>query len=413
MSKNSIMLIPPQLLPIPAVGGGAIETLITHLMDENEIHKELKLVIVSKSSKEAQAHEYRYSKVYYNHDGVIDFKIFPSVAFRFSCYKLHNKIKRKARALGICIKNWNSELYYQDFFFFQCLLIAKKEKVNIVINEGRGDYQNFRLFFQSVGRANLYYHLHSSLEDNLFFRRVIPNSISISKYVKQKWTGKNDVKGKNYTLYNCIDVKQFSARVNLSQLKKLRQSYSIATGDVVVIFCGRLIPEKGVDKLLDAFDWLNQHTTNIKLLLVGSVGFSNSDVSDYSNQIIARADKNPSVIFLGYIPNKEMPLFYQMADIQVVPSVWQEGAGLVAIEGMASGLPLIITDSGGMIEYVTDDCAIKVPIDDNLSEHLAEKILWLSKNKEKAKQMGIAGKERAKAFTKEKYYKDFVKALYQ
>ena len=167
------------------------------------------------------------------------------------------------------------------------------------------------------------------------------------------------------------------------------------------------MPEKGIDKLLDAFELLKNKP--IRLLLIGSAGFSSNEQSDFSKQIITRAKSMTSVIFLGYVPNSFLPNFYQISDIQAIPSVWEEGAGLVAIEGMASGLPLIITKSGGMVEYVTDGCAIKVPIDNFLSYNLANSILWLFNNRETAKKMGFIGRKRAKEFSKEKYYNAFVK----
>ena len=97
-----------------------------------------------------------------------------------------------------------------------------------------------------------------------------------------------------------------------------------------------------------------------------------------------------------------------LADIQVIPSIWQEGAGLVAIEGMAAGLPLIITDSGGMVEYVDDESAIKVPIDEELPQNLARTILELHNDPERRKKMGSAGRCRAQKFSSKVYYRDFV-----
>lgn len=64
--------------------------------------------------------------------------------------------------------------------------------------------------------------------------------------------------------------------------------------------------------------------------------------------------------FTGYIENAELYQYYQCADMQVVPSMWEEAAGLVAIEGMLSGLPLVVTKSGGLVEYAPKEVAMQI-----------------------------------------------------
>lgn len=78
---------------------------------------------------------------------------------------------------------------------------------------------------------------------------------------------------------------------------------------------------------------------------------------------------------LGYIPNNALYRYYQASDLQVIPSLWKETAGIVAIEGMLSGLPLIVTRSGGMVEYVDETCAKILERDDRLVENL-KKPYW-------------------------------------
>ena len=143
------------------------------------------------------------------------------------------------------------------------------------------------------------------------------------------------------------------------------------------MFCGRFIPVKGINELLNAFEIIENK--RIKLLLIGSANFSSPEETVFSKQIVDRSKRMDNVIYIGYIPNEQLPEYYASADVLAVPSVWEEGAGLVAIEGMASGLPLIITQSGGMVEYVSDECGIKLPIDSELSNNLANSIVELSK----------------------------------
>ena len=78
---------------------------------------------------------------------------------------------------------------------------------------------------------------------------------------------------------------------------------------------------------------------------------------------------------------------------------------------MACGLPLLITQSGGMVEYADRSCSRSVPIDDGLAENLAKEIICLSNDKELRCKLGENGRKRAKAFSKQQYYRNFVKIV--
>ena len=119
-----------------------------------------------------------------------------------------------------------------------------------------------------------------------------------------------------------------------------------------------------------------------------------------------------NVIPLGYISYDKIHEYYAISNIVTIPSICQEGAGLVAIEGMASGLPLITTISGGMVEYVTDETAVQLPISEKLPSDLADAILDLAQNPEKRKAMGLAGKKRAAQFSNNAYYHNFLQLLF-
>jgi glycosyltransferase involved in cell wall biosynthesis len=98
-----------------------------------------------------------------------------------------------------------------------------------------------------------------------------------------------------------------------------------------------------------------------------------------------------------------------MADIAVIPSMWEEPFGLTVVEAMAAGLPLITTRSGGIPE-ICEGVATIVERDD-IVNNLAQAILDLYEHPEKRKQMAAASLERAKLFDKETYAKNFFEAL--
>ena len=64
-----------------------------------------------------------------------------------------------------------------------------------------------------------------------------------------------------------------------------------------------------------------------------------------------------------------MPSIYQLGNIAVLPSMWEEPAGMTMVEAVVSGLPLITTNSGGIPEYISDDVAVLLDRDENLVDN--------------------------------------------
>lgn len=398
------MLIPQLILPVPAVEGGAIETLITNLLDENEKQKKVRFVVISKYNKEASEKNYQNSKVYYFEDRKYVGKGKTLIYFLWLFYKfifhiIQNRITHKL---------FGCNFHVVEYLTFQYLCIAIKEKVDFVSVEGYENEYELSAFNRLVGKQRVYNHIHYVRKENTASRRLISNSLCISEYVKREWTKSGEMFGDNRVLYNGISLGSYYDEKLSDKKSSIREKYDIHENDTLVIFCGRIMQVKGVEYLLDAFTTL--HDPHIKLMLIGAAP-ADMGYQEFADRMIERADAMDNVICMGYVDNHYLPLYYSAADIMVIPSVWQEGAGLVAVEGMAAGLPLIVTKSGGMVEYIDDSCAIKIPIDDNLSDALAEKILLLAKDKDLRERMGKHGKERAKLFSKEKYYEGFVSII--
>lgn len=106
-------------------------------------------------------------------------------------------------------------------------------------------------------------------------------------------------------------------------------------------YLGTLSKIKGVEWLVDQFKSLN---IEAKLLIAGK------GKEDYEEKLRARA-RHPDISFLGYVRPAE---FFRMIDVLVVPSLWKEPLGMVAIEALANNLPVIANKSGGLEESVID-----------------------------------------------------------
>lgn len=403
MSKN-ILLIPSLTLPIPSVKGGAVEQLITYLLEKNEEYDKARLIVISKYDSEAINIKYKNSTVYYfdaqnnKQIGLPYFNI-SYFFYRLFCKVFCNKIAKK-------VLRFEYEPLGKYHYF--CKYVAKKENVDAISIEGQWE-EPFVYLNKLVGIENLYAHLHAVRDENISLRKLLPNSISISKYVHDQWVRDKTILGKNHVLLNAANIAAFDISITYEEREERRQKFGVKQNELLLLFCGRMVPIKGIRELLKAFALLTD--LPVKFMLIGSDSFGNSTNTDFEIEIKQQISYNNKIISLGFVPNHELPSIYAMADIQVIPSICQEGAGLVAIEGMAAGLPLITTISGGMVEYLDEESAIQLPIDDDLPQNIADAVIDLYNNPDKRKAMGRAGKLRAKLFSKDNYYNNFIKIL--
>lgn len=402
---KTVLLITALTFPIPAVAGGGVQTIITNCLDANEKYGQVRFIVCSPYHIAAIKEKYSNSKIYYFKDEVLCGVTGVTLHCIWKARRMLRSIKKKLPFS----KKIQSDSDLSSFLIYQYCHIAKKEKVDVIVLENVRDKQTkmYSPLEKYVGSENFYTHIHwthSGLPEEL---QAVPNSISISEYVKNEWIKAAPNLGKHYVLYNCINTELFSAP-HIDR-EAIRRKLGISEKDIVVIFCGRFSPVKGVAELLDAFGIIEKK--EIKLLLIGSANYASPESTDFSNDVVNRANQMKNVIYPGYIPNEILYKYYGASDIAVVPSIWQEGCGLVAVESMAAGLPLIITQSGGMVEYVTDECAIKLPIDENLPYNLAKSILELSENSALRKQMSGAGQKRAKLYSPKNYYNDFLNII--
>ena len=191
----------------------------------------------------------------------------------------------------------------------------------------------------------------------------------------------------------------------------MREKLGLQEDDFVVLFVGRLIQIKGILELMQAV--LSIPDEKVKLLVLGSANFGKRALSSYERKVKKISSQNRNrIIFTGYVDHAEVPQYASVADVQCVPSLWEEAAGLVVIEAMSEGLPTIVTNSGGMIEYVNDNTSLIVDRKD-ISENLKRAIIYLNENPEIRKRMSEQAKIRSKRYDEATYYRDFVKTIHE
>jgi glycosyltransferase involved in cell wall biosynthesis len=179
------------------------------------------------------------------------------------------------------------------------------------------------------------------------------------------------------------------------------------TSPPTVAFAGRLVREKGVDVLLQAFAKVVTQIPEARLLLAGE-----GPEQEHLNRLLADLGLSSSVSTLGHLPRPELEQHFAAAWVQAVPSRWAEPFGIVAAEAMMRGTAVVASSSGGLVDIVRDgETGFRIPPDD--ASALAEALLRLVRDRELAEQMGRAGREVALAHFSEATFVDRFVELYQ
>ena len=387
---KTICLFSPGILPIPAVKGGAIETLLELLIEQNEIEKKVRFLVVSIHDEEAEARSQKYKQT--------DFIYIKRNLLFAGAYKAVKVLMRKLFRIRFSRPN----LYY--WLGVRKVLAAKPDAV---VAEG-GDYATFRQFTQALGKENVFLHLHHHLRGDAELDSVFGEVLTVSRFVKDEWLATSSLaSGQVTVLPNAIDNDRFADSLSSEEKTALRKDLGLSPTDFVVLFCGRVIPEKGVKELILALEKVADPT--VKLLIMGSPNFALKDKSDYLEEVEALVKKNAErMVFTGYVANAATYRYYAIADVVSVPTLIEEAAGLVVLEAMAVGRPLIVTNSGGIPEYATPELAMILERNADLVSKLADSITTLKENETLRSQMAKNAKERSLRYTKEVFYTDFV-----
>lgn len=386
---KKIALVLPEVYPIPAVKGGAIEELVTILIEQNEIDKKVKFVVFSPENEEAEkiAKNYKYTDVVYLKKTTLKDRVI-------------NRILRYSNPL------FKNKTLIDNGYYRKVLKYLKENTVDAIVAEG-GLYHEMRRFAEEFGKEKVYLHVHHHLLCEPYIDHIYGSIIGISEFATKEWmrtTKDTDVKA--YTVYNCVNEDKFNKKITAEERRVLRARFGFTEEDTVVLYCGRIQEVKGPRELIQAV--LNIADPHIKLLVIGSAISGGNELTPYVAEVQELVSKAVDRIkFTGYIDNHELYRYYQSADIQAIPSLWEEAAGLIAIEGMLSGLPLIVTKSGGLVEYATSDVAVWIDRE-GVVANLEQAITDLAENKTKREEMTRRSYERAKAFPKKRFYESFI-----
>ncbi|MDY3319022.1 glycosyltransferase family 4 protein [Riemerella anatipestifer] len=189
--------------------------------------------------------------------------------------------------------------------------------------------------------------------------KVYPNSKGLYDFiVEQKYTSIDKLSIMANGSSNGIDTTYFSPKQISEQVKKqLRKELNIQDTDFIYIFVGRLVGDKGINELIEAFKQVQK--PNIKLLLVGA---EERGLDSLKEATIQEIENNKNIIAVGF--QTDVRPYFAIADALVFPS-YREGFPNVVMQAGAMGLPSIVSNINGCNEIIVNNKnGVIVPVKD-------------------------------------------------
>jgi len=180
--------------------------------------------------------------------------------------------------------------------------------------------------------------------------RIYPNSFGLKDIiVKSNFTNPLKIKVIEKGSTNGIDTDHFNRELlNKSQLESLKKSLGINENNLVFIFIGRIVKDKGINELINTFVKLNKKYPSIRLILVGPFENHLNPLDSSSNKYI---ENHKSIIYVGY--QNDVRPYFAIADVLGFPS-YREGFPNVVMQAGSMGLASIVTNINGCNEIIED-----------------------------------------------------------
>jgi phosphatidylinositol alpha-mannosyltransferase len=209
--------------------------------------------------------------------------------------------------------------------------------------------------------------------------RKLDGRIAVSKPAREFING--HFPGDYTIIPNGVDLEHFSPDV--PPIEKFRD------GKINILFVSRLEKRKGVNYLLGAYKKVRKEIGNCRLILVGP---STRWSRQYEKQAKRRGWKD--IVFAGYVSQEELPRYYQTADIVCTPATGKESFGLILLEAMAMGKPIVASNIDGYASVASHGVeALMVPPKNR--QMLAQALISLASDAQLRREMGARGKIKA------------------
>lgn len=240
-----------------------------------------------------------------------------------------------------------------------------------------------------------------------FYARLVDYHVAISGAIKENLLGLGVPEEKISVVHDALDLEEFNTSV---ACEYLFEEFRVNPEQPRYGIFGRVVDWKGIREFLLAACTIDDQVPEALGFVIG--GPSDGDEAFY-REMLALAESlglRDKVVFTGY--RKDIPALMKFMDVVVHASNSPEPFGMVVIEGMAMGKPVVATRAGGPLDIVEDGkTGFLVPVGD--AEPLAGAVISLLREPGLSDEMGRAGRERVERMFDNKLYAEKVQAIYE
>ena len=337
LTKKSLAIVVPELLPVPPVKGGAVEHWV-HEVSKRLDQSTYDITIVSRPANAAGLENIHYLTIPWTKTEQFFQRIKEKVTWR-------NPLRYLAKIQNVASYGLRVSKLVRNF------------DLVIIHNE-----PNLVLFMRKMPQQKIVLHMHNEhLGIKLFrhlYRQVlakVDTVICVSDYIRRAAVQHfPEFTDKFIVVFNATDPEVFKP-YGQEAIVQLRDILAIEPNKTYLLYVGRLTEIKGVHVLIEAFHQIHTHLPNTRLIIAGSSFFSGAAKTAYEQSLVELAKPvSKGIMFTGFMPHEKLKYLYSAVDIVVLPSVWQDPCPLVVLEAMASGTCLISTAVGGVPEVLKD-----------------------------------------------------------
>jgi spore coat protein SA len=309
---------------------------------------------------------------------------------------------------------------------------SSEEYINNVMAQLTDKYElvhvfNRPLWVPLISQKLLKAKISLSLHNEMFFPEKIPQQTAVkcienvefistvSKFIANGIRKLYPIADKKLNVvYSGVDVGKYQpswSSEGIENRNNLKSKLGIKK-DKIVLYVSRLSPKKGSDIVLKAMKTVMESRSDVALVIVGSKWYGDNKTDQYTQSLnaLAKTLKGP-IIFTGFIPPSEIASYFNLGDVFICASQWEEPLARVHYEAMAAGLPIITTNRGGNAEVVNKEYGNGIAIDDYSNPNVfAEKINYLINNPKESLEIGKIGRNLAvKQYSWERVANDLLK----
>lgn len=207
---------------------------------------------------------------------------------------------------------------------------------------------------------SLFLHQHTNAFKSVphrFWLDVVNSLNGILFVAEETWRETEKLHGKFSTpvrvVYNGVDLAHYDRQVWQARAIELRKSLGISSIEKILLYVGRIVPNKGIAEAVEAF--VSACVPGSHFVVVGDLEQSLYHNETYTRRLRRAAQQSSNRVHLvGSIGQTDIPAYYALADIVIVPSLGHEGLPKVITEALAMKVPCIVTQRGGALELVQD-----------------------------------------------------------